>query len=248
MEILVSNDDGIHSAGLEALAAELSTIGRVTVVAPDRERSAVSHSLSLHTPLRLKTLKPGWHISDGTPADCVHLALHAVMDTRPDLLVAGINPGPNVGDDVTYSGTVGIAMEGALMGIPSLAVSLGSRSDFNFGPAARVATHLARMVLQEGLPERMFLNVNVPNFPLGREAGEIRLTRQGRRMFGSGIIKKTDPRGRDYYWIGGEELGILDGDAQTDVRALAEGAVSVTPLTTDLTAYDFLRQMQNWSF
>lgn len=248
MEILLSNDDGIDSPGLYALAEALKDIGNVTVVAPDRERSAVAHALTLHHPLRLKKVRPGWYSSDGTPTDCVHLGIHAVLSRPPDLLLAGINQGPNLGDDLTYSGTVFVAMEGAFLGVPSIAISLAARKNFNFAPAALAARKIALAVLENPLPERVFLNVNVPNMPAGTGDVPIRVTRQGKRVFGSGIVRKTDPRGGDYYWIGGEELGYVDGDESTDICAVANSMVSVTPLTTDLTAAGFMEKLGSWRF
>ena len=246
MLILVSNDDGIGAAGLHALAQALSALGRVVVVAPDRERSAVGHALTLHRPLRLTELRTDWYAVDGTPTDCVHLGVHGILDRMPDLLVAGINHGPNLGDDLTYSGTVGVALEGALFGIPSLAVSLAAREEFHFGPAAEVARELAAQVGERGLPKGTLLNVNVPNVARLTELRGIRTTRQGRRRFGSGVECKTDPRGRSYYWIGGEELGYVVEDTGTDVEAVSHGRVSVTPVSTDLTNYEFLKSLGEW--
>ena len=248
MEILVSNDDGVDAPGLLALAEGLRELGNVTVVAPDRERSAVAHALTLTSPLRLTEVRPGWYSTDGTPTDCVHLGVHAVCGRAPDLVVAGINRGPNMGDDLTYSGTVGVALEGALLGIPSIAVSLAARENENYGPAAVIARAIAAAVAREGLPDRTFLNVNVPNAPSGKMPGPVKITTQGRRVFGSGIVKKKDPRGRDYYWIGGSELGYVDGDETSDVQAVAAGMISVTPLSTDLTARTLYEKLKSWRF
>lgn len=244
--ILVSNDDGIGAAGLQALAEALAGLGRVVVVAPDRERSAVGHALTLHRPLRIDEIRPDWYAVDGTPTDCVHLGVHGILDRLPDLLVAGINHGPNLGDDLTYSGTVGVALEGALFGVPSLAVSLVAREGFHFGPAAAVARELATQVAERGLPEGALLNVNVPNVERLENLQGIHITRQGRRRFGSGVQRKTDPRGRSYYWIGGEELGYVVEDAGTDVEAVAHNRVSVTPVCTDLTDHGFLETLRGW--
>jgi len=244
--ILVSNDDGIGAAGLQALAEALVDLGRVVVVAPDRERSAVGHALTLHRPLRLTEVRPDWYSVDGTPTDCVHLGVHGILDRLPDLLVAGINHGPNLGDDLTYSGTVGVALEGALFGVPSLAVSLVARERFHFGPAAAVARELAAQVARRGLPEGTLLNVNVPNVEEREDLRSICITRQGRRRFGSGVERKIDPRGRSYYWIGGDELGYVAEDPGTDVEAVAHGRVSVTPVRTDLTDHGFLETLEGW--
>lgn len=246
MEILVGNDDGVNAPGLLALAEALKALGRVTVVAPERERSAVAHALTLHRPLRLTEVRPGWYSSDGTPTDCVHLGVHAVLGRPPDLLVSGINRGPNLGDDLTYSGTVGVALEGALLGVPSIAVSLAARENCFYGPAAEAALGIARAVVERGLPERTFLNVNVPNVEDGKSLGPVRITHQGRRIFGSGIVKKADPRGQSYYWIGGSELGYVEGDEGSDIRAVANGEISVTPLRTDLTAHQLLDTLKGW--
>ncbi|PLX41906.1 MAG: 5'/3'-nucleotidase SurE [Deltaproteobacteria bacterium] len=246
MNILLSNDDGVDAPGLRALAEALSPLGRVVVVAPDRERNAVAHALTLHRPLRLKEVRKDWYSADGTPTDCVHLGVHAVLERPPELLVAGINAGGNLGDDLTYSGTVGVALEGALLGVPSMAVSLVARGGFNFVPAARVAAYIAGQIIERGLPERVFLNVNVPNLPEGASIPDIRVTTQGRRIFGSGIVKNEDPRGGEYYWIGGSELGYVDGDAGSDVAALADGCISVTPLHTDLTFGGFISDLSDW--
>lgn len=247
LEILIGNDDGIDSPGLAALEAALAPLGHVTVVAPDRERSAVAHALTLHRPLRLKKAGADRYSVDGTPTDCVHLAVHSILRRPPDLLVAGINQGGNLGDDLTYSGTVSVAMEGALLGVPSLAVSLVARENFSFGPAGATARRVAEATLAHGLPPRTFLNVNVPNVERESDLMGLRLTRQGRRIFGSGIVRNTDPRGGDYYWIGGTELGYVDGDEDSDVQAVCQGFVSVTPLTTDLTHPELLRAMREWS-
>ena len=246
MLILVSNDDGVRAPGLDALANALSSLGRVVVVAPDREQSAVRHALTLHRPLRLEQVNKDWHSVDGTPTDCVHLAVHGILDRPPDLLISGINEGGNLGDDVTYSGTVGVALEGTLFGLPSLAVSLAARKDFQFGPAAQVARDLARTVLERGLPAGVFLNVNIPNVESIDQIRGIKITRQGRRVFGSGIDKKLDPRGKTYYWIGGQELGYVEKEEGTDVEALSLGCVSITPIRTDLTDYSFAGELKEW--
>ncbi len=246
MLILVSNDDGVHAPGLRALADALETLGRVVVVAPDRERSAVGHALTLHRPLRISSLGPDRYSVDGTPTDCVHLGIHGVLKSKPDLLVAGINHGGNLGDDLTYSGTVGVALEGTLFGVASLAVSLAAREDFRFEVAGRVARLVAEAVAARGLPEGTFLNVNVPNVSSWEELRGIRMTRQGRRVFGSGVVEKVDPRGRTYYWVGAQELGYVEEEVGTDVEAVRHGCVSVTPVRTDLTDHGFLENLRRW--
>ncbi len=248
MLLLVSNDDGVHSPGLAALAEALSGLGRVVVVAPDRERSAVGHALTLHRPLRMREVRQDWYAVDGTPTDCVHLGIHGVLERPPDLLVAGINHGPNLADDITYSGTVGVAMEGALLGVPSFAVSVAAEEDFRFEVAARVARRIARRVAEQGLPQRTFLNVNVPNVAAEQEIRGFRVTRQGRRVFGSGVVRNVDPRGKTYYWIGARELGWVERTGDTDVEAVEAGYVSVTPVRTDLTDHAFRRELEGWDW
>jgi 5'-nucleotidase len=241
--ILVTNDDGIHSPGILTLAEALTAMGEVVVVAPDRERSAVGHSLTLHSPLRADEIRSGFFAVDGTPTDCVNLGIHGLLPRRPDLVVSGINRGGNLGDDITYSGTVSAAMEATLMGVPAFAVSLEGRSfqRDDFAEAGRCAAYLASLVLQQGLPTDTFLNVNVPP---GVPAG-FRLTRQGKRRYGEVVEEKIDPRGRKYYWIGGGELGFQDVEG-TDFHAVQAGLVSITPLHLDLTNYRSFDALSNW--
>ena len=235
--ILVSNDDGIHSEGIAALAEALRSLGEVVVAAPDRERSAVSHSLTLHRPLRVEELGPGRYAIDGTPTDCVNLAVNGILKARrPTLVVSGINKGANLGDDVTYSGTVSAAMEGTLLGIPSIAVSAIGRDRFRFDVAAAFATRLAAWVMERGLPPDTLLNVNVPALQDGATVRGFALTRMGRRRYGDAIVEKIDPRGKKYYWIGGEELDYQDEEG-TDFSAVSAGLISVTPIHLDLTNY-----------
>lgn len=234
--ILVSNDDGIHSEGIIALAAALEPVGEVVVVAPDRERSAVSHSLTLHRPLRVEELAPGRFAVNGTPTDCVNLAINGILPRRPTLVVSGINKGANLGDDVTYSGTVSAAMEGTLLGVSSLAISLIGRTTFRFDAAAAFAARLTAWVVERGLPPDTLLNVNVPALEDGRPVRGFALTRMGRRRYGDAIVEKVDPRGKKYYWIGGEELQFADEEG-TDFSAVSAGLISVTPIHLDLTNY-----------
>ena len=200
--ILVSNDDGIDSAGLGALAESLAALGEVMVVAPDRERSAAGHSLTLNRPLRATPLKEGWFSVDGTPTDCITLAVTGLLPRRPQLVAAGINHGSNLGDDITYSGTVSSAIEATLQGIPAFAVSLAGDGKLDFRGAATFAQRLAAQILRRGLPPDTLLNVNVPNLAPEGVRG-IAVTRQGRRVYSETVVRKTDPRGKDYYWIGG---------------------------------------------
>jgi 5'-nucleotidase len=246
MRIMVTNDDGIHAPGIIALAEALRELGDVTVVAPDRERSAAGHSLTLHSPLRVFELRPGWLAVDGTPTDCVNMGIHSLLPDKPDLVVSGINHGPNLGDDITYSGTVAAAMEANLMGIPAIAVSLGTfERHGHFDAAARVVARVARQVLANGLPADTFLNVNIPDCR-AEEMGEPLITRQGTRSFIGTIIDKTDPRGRKYYWIGSEEPAFND-EPGTDFHALNRRHVSITPLHLDLTNYESMKILKGWA-
>jgi 5'-nucleotidase len=242
--ILVTNDDGIHSAGIIALAEALETLGEVMVVAPAHEMSAASHSLTLTRPLRIEKIDDRHFSIDGTPTDCVTLAMnHLLKNDLPDIVVSGINKGGNLGEDVSYSGTVAGALEASIYGLPGIAVSLVQRTNFDFLPAAEFATGLARRVLGDGLPRGTLLNVNVPPGPvLG-----VRVTRQGTKNIRPNIIEGTDPRQRKYYWIGEESLA-WNEEAGTDYEALGQGFVSITPLRTDLTDYRVLDEfkMRDW--
>ena len=244
MIILVSNDDGIHSEGIRALEEALAAIGEIYTVAPDREQSAVSHSLTLHRPLRIEEIAPRRFAVNGTPTDCVNLAVKGFLPVRPHLVVSGINKGANLGDDVTYSGTVSAAIESSLLGIPAIAVSLVSKGmTYHFGPAAEFAAILAAEVIAQGMPPDTLLNVNVPSLPR-QEIKGYRLTRQGKRRYAETIEVRIDPRGKKYYWIGGDDLG-FDPDEGTDCVAVQEGFISVTPLLVDLTNYSSLRELRN---
>ncbi len=247
MNIMVTNDDGIHAPGIRALAEAMQELGSVTVVAPDRERSAAGHSLTLHSPLRIFELHKGWYAVDGTPTDCVNMGIHNMLPISPDLVVSGINHGANLGDDVTYSGTVAAAMEANLMGIPAIAFSLATfdKSD-KFSDAAKIAVRIARQVISNGLPADTFLNVNIPNCRLA-EMKPTLVTRQGKRSFIGKIVDKTDPRGRKYFWIGSEEPGPNDEEG-TDFHAINRGHVSVTPLHLDLTNHASLKTLSGWKF
>jgi 5'-nucleotidase len=242
--ILVTNDDGIHTPGIGVLAEKLAEIGRVIVVAPDRERSAAGHSMTLHSPLRAEEIRPGFFAVDGTPTDCVNLGIHGLFPERPKLVVSGINRGGNLGDDITYSGTVAAALESTLMGVPAFAISLesGPFTAANFEIAARFAAILAEEVLRRGLPSDTFLNVNIPT---GTPRG-VRLTRQGKRMYGDVVVENVDPRGRKYYWLGGGELGFQNVEG-TDFHAVHDQYISVTPLHIDLTNYRSFDDLTAWS-
>lgn len=244
-KILVTNDDGIYSEGILVLARALREVGDVLVVAPDREKSAIAHSLTLHRPLRVEKIKSDFYAVDGTPADSVYLGVNVVSSRRPGLIVSGINKGGNLGDDITYSGTVSAAFEGTLLGIPSFAISLVSRSGFKFHTAARFAVRVAKRILKKGLPKDMFLNINVPNLDEDR-IKSYRITKQGRWVQnGSGVIEEVDPRGKKYYWIGTGQL-IFDKRGDTDFEAVSESHISITPLHLDLTHYPSIQQLKKW--
>ena len=244
MLILVTNDDGVRSPGLRALAEAMRELAEVYVVAPDRNRSAVGHALTLDQPLRADEIKPGVFAVDGTPTDCVTLGIHGLIKKRPDLVVSGINRGSNVGDDITYSGTVSAALEAALMGLPALAVSLDT--DEFLAPdlvtAAAFSKKLAEMILNEGLPGGTFLNVNVPS----GECRGVQLTRQGKRRYGDAVVCNKDPRGRHYYWLGGSAVGFEDSPG-TDCSALQHGLISVTPLHANLTHEKAYSELSSWA-
>ena len=237
--ILVTNDDGIYSEGLRKLADALRTIGDVTVVAPDREQSAASHALTLNRPLRLLELQKDEWIVDGTPTDCVNLAvLKLLKTTRPDIVVSGINFGPNLGDDVTYSGTISAAFEGALLNIPSIAFSALVGEQFSFDGPAKFAAELTRVVLAGDRRADIILNVN---FPIGSRG--VRVTRLGKRIYGEGVIERLDPRGRKYYWIGGDPPTWHPGE-NTDFEAIQAGYISITPLHLDLTHHESIPRLK----
>ncbi len=244
IRILVTNDDGVLSPGLNALAEALSRLGSVTVVAPTREASAVGHALTLHHPLRFDRVADNVYALDGTPTDCVNLGLATILDAMPDLIASGINKGLNLGDDVTYSGTVAGAMEGALLGVPSLAVSLErTKTPYDFTDAAAAAASVARAILERGLPPRTFLNVNVP---AGKPKG-FRVTVQARRNHVTTVMSFKDPRGRPFYWIGEAEDSYEPHD-RSDHQAILDRFISVTPLQPDLTAHDALGLVEEMPF
>jgi 5'-nucleotidase len=247
VKILVTNDDGIHARGIILLAEALAEVGEVAIVAPDRERSAASHALTLHHPLRAECLAPGRFAVDGTPTDCVNLGIHSLLDFKPDIVVSGINRGANIGDDVTYSGTVAAALEATLMGIPSFAVSLASlESEADYGSAARFAASLALQIQQNGLPRDTFLNVNVPDVA-PQFLKPALITTQGKRRYDGTIVDSVDPRGRSYYWIGTADLDFHDVEG-TDFFALKRGHISITPLHLDMTNHQALPLLRNWTF
>ena len=239
--ILVTNDDGVRSDGILALAEALGPLGDVTIVAPLNEASAIGHALTLRRPLHVEKFGEKIYSVDGTPTDCVNIAITKVLDGMPDLIVSGINKGWNIGDDVTYSGTVAGALEGALLGIPSIAVSLKfTREAFDFGPASAAAALYARAVLERGLPARTLLNINVPPGPIRG----YRVTIQGKRNHVTSVMDVMDPRQRVWYWI---EEGQNDWEPhdRSDYQAVKDGWVSVTPLHPDLTHYDAIKAVES---
>ncbi|RFA28264.1 5'/3'-nucleotidase SurE [Alkalilimnicola ehrlichii] len=244
MHILVSNDDGYQAVGILALAEALRALARVTVVAPERDRSGASNSLTLEYPLRAMAVEEGRYRVEGTPTDCVHLALTGLLDEEPDMVVSGINAGANLGDDVIYSGTVAAAMEGRFLGLPAIAMSQTSFAPKHLGSSARVAAALIEKLRSDPLPSDTILNVNVPDLPWEEIKG-FQATRLGRRHRAEPVIKAEDPRGRPIYWIGPAGLE-EDAGPGTDFHAVANGYVSVTPIQVDLTRYQALDQVAGW--
>ncbi|HEY9850105.1 MAG TPA: 5'/3'-nucleotidase SurE [Leptolyngbyaceae cyanobacterium] len=262
MKLLVSNDDGIFSPGIRALANALAEAGHdVSVVCPDRERSATGHGLTLHDPIRAEVVESMFHPSvkawacSGTPSDCVKLGLWALLDSPPDYVLSGINQGSNLGTDILYSGTVSAAMEGVIEGIPAIALSLTSFTYRNFAPAAKFACVLLEHLAQHPLPQLMLLNVNVPPVDWDALAG-VTITRQGVRRYFDVFEKRVDPRGKTYYWLTGElkeELEptphpFLPSDIPTDVKAIRDNYITITPLQYDLTCASGLNNLRQWEF
>jgi 5'-nucleotidase len=254
MHILVTNDDGINAPGLLALAQSMRDLGKVTVLAPDRNWSASGHVKTLERPLRVKDaiLADGTpaFACDGAPSDCVALALLGFIPEKVDLVVSGINSGPNLGHDITYSGTVTAAMEATIWGVQSVAFSLDTpkmlEGALDYAPAAQVAAKVAANVIEHGLPEDILISVNVPYLP-AEEIKGILITRQGLRIYSDELVSRTDPRGRPYFWIGGDAPTGVPDDG-TDIGALHDGYVSVTPLRLDLTAHDLLPGVRSWTW
>lgn len=244
MRILLSNDDGYFAPGIEHLARALGDLGEITVVAPERDRSGASNSLTLDRPLSLRRTANGFYHVNGTPTDCVHLAVTGMLDTLPDMVVSGINHGANMGDDTIYSGTVAAATEGYLLGVPAIAVSLVGKSASHFETAAHVAHQLVARYLANPVKEPMLLNVNVPDVPLAVLKG-IKVTRLGRRHKAEPVVKATTPRGETVYWVGaaGEAADAGEG---TDFHAVASDYASVTPLQIDLTHTGQLSMIRDW--
>lgn len=249
MHVLVTNDDGVTSPGILALASALAKVGSVTVLAPNHNWSAAGHNKTMHKPLRAEEVRLANGMtalaSNGTPSDCVALAVLGLVQTRIDLVVSGINTGPNLGEDITYSGTVAGAMEACISGLPAIAISLACFDrEADYTPAASVAAALAASVHEAGLPDGVFLNVNVPHLPWADLRG-VEVTRLGRRIYRDALVRRSDPLGRPYYWIGGEPPSgeVAEG---TDIWAIETGHVSVTPVQMDMTAYRLLEGKQHW--
>lgn len=250
MRILLTNDDGIHAPGINAVRDALAEIGEVFMVAPERQRSAAGHAITLHKPLRITPLtllngQKGF-ATNGTPTDCVTLGYDVVMESKCDLVVSGINAGPNLGWDLTYSGTVAAAIEGAVLGIPSFAISVAAEHgvEIDYAPAAKFAVQLAKQLLADSLPPNTLLNVNVPAVPEAEIQG-ITITHQGRREYVDRIVARTDPSGRPYYWQAGSIREDMP-DPGSDVHAILEKQISVTPVHLDLTAYPLLERLRAW--
>jgi 5'-nucleotidase len=244
MHILISNDDGYLAEGINALAAALRQYAKVSVVAPDKNRSAASNSLTLDMPLRATVCDNGFVRVDGTPTDCVHLAITGLLDSEPDMVFAGINHGANLGDDVLYSGTVAAATEGRFLGLPAVAISLVGSDAKHFDTAAHVAVTLLKKILAHPLPEDTLLNVNVPDLPIAELKG-YQSTRLGQRHKAEAVIQSADPRGHTIYWVG-PPGGEQDAGPGTDFDAIRNGYVSVTPLQLDLTRYERLEGLWDW--
>lgn len=240
MNFLLTNDDGINSSGIFYLKKYLINMGKVTIIAPDRERSAIGHALTLNRPVRLKKISEDVYISDGTPADCVNIAVQNILPTPPDLIISGINPTPNLGDDVTYSGTVAAAMEGTLLSIPSISISTlnGTNSEYEF--AAKTILQIIPFIKETGLPPDTFLNINIPDNPQG-----IAITKLEREFIREKIIERVDPRGKEYFWIGIKTPTPINAP-DTDVKAVNNHLVSITPLNLDFTDYKFIATLKNW--
>lgn len=247
MNILLTNDDGIHAEGLWALEKVLSGKYRTTVVAPEIERSAVGHSITLTHPLRVNRIQTNGgsgHSVSGTPADCVKLAVLEILEIRPDLVVSGINPGPNVGVNLNYSGTVSAAKEAALMGIPAIAVSQTLGPEKGYTVTANFVASLIPWIMENGLPRGTFLNVNVPACSEDQIAG-IRITKQGLSRLKEVFYRRTDPRERTYYWQG-TETQVFDGDMDTDGAVLGRNYISITPVRCDMTDYEAMERIRDW--
>lgn len=250
MRILLTNDDGIYSEGIQILKRQLDNLAKIVVIAPDRERSTIGHAMTLRKPLMIKEIKINgnfWGYSvNGTPTDCIIIGLLEIMkDERPDLIVSGINQGPNLGDDIIYSGTVSAAMEGAMRNVPSLAVSIAAFEDFKFESAALFIKNFISHLMKDNLPDNLILNINVPNLDYDRIEG-IEITRHGKRVYQDELKIIRDPQGTTHYWLGGDlPEGKIEPD--TDFEAIHNHKVSITPLSLDLTNYKIMPEVKDWA-
>ena len=252
MNILISNDDGIYSKGLYELAREMSRIGRVSVVAPDKEQSAIGHAITMHQPLRCKKIKlqdldiDAWRVS-GTPADCIKIGVETLLPERPQLIVSGINNGENLGTDVIYSGTVSAAIEGSIFNIPSIAVSYAGYNEDAFRAAAEAAADIIGQILEHGSDRDMLLNINIPAIKELKELKGVKVTRLGVKKYRNNFEERKDPRGNSYYWLAGELIENEIGE-DTDIYAVRNGFASITPLQVDLTGYNAINRLKRWEF
>lgn len=245
LRLLCTNDDGIHARGLQVLAAAAAAHGDVHVVAPDRQQSASSHSLTLHRPLRVTRVEDGRYTIDGTPTDCVLIAVNELLEERPDFVLSGVNHGPNMGEDVLYSGTVAAAMEATILGVPAVAVSFAGGDSGRieaFGPLLEEL--IGSLLRREEFPRETFFNVNLPDRPINEVEG-VRVTALGRRVYSDSLTRSTDPRGSEYLWIGGGRSHWRGGE-ESDFRAVQAGLVSVTPLHLDLTNFELMEEVRSW--
>jgi 5'-nucleotidase len=242
---LCTNDDGIHALGLRTLIDVASRLGDVDVVAPDREQSASSHSLTVHRPLRATKTPEGHNVIDGTPTDCVLIGINQLLAASPDFVLSGVNHGPNMGEDVLYSGTVAAAMEGTILGIPAIAVSYSSRTSDRIPAWTNVLVELIGSLIQRSdFPEETFFNINLPDIPVEDMKG-VRVTSLGRRVYSDSLTRREDPSGREYYWIGGG-VSSWSGREDSDFRAVQAGYISITPLHLDLTNYQLISEVRTW--
>ena len=245
--IMLTNDDGVHAPGLKMLFQQSLDLGKTVIVAPEHDNSAASHSLTMSRPLRIREIAENIYTINGTPTDCVTIGIGKILPQKPDLVISGINPGPNLGDDVSYSGTVSAAIESTMLGIPSIAVSLAAESEpLHYGTAAAFVARLAKIILEKGLPKDTLLNVNVPNTASEGIEG-VAFTRRGRRLYDDAIKETFDPWGRKHYWIGGGTPS-FDAGEDTDSAAISVNKISITPMHLDPTNYEALKFLQkDWS-
>jgi 5'-nucleotidase len=251
MLILVTNDDGIGAPGIASLIAALKGIADVVVIAPERERSAVGHAITMHKPLRANSVRvfgdniKAWSVN-GTPSDCVKLGIEALMDRQPDIVFSGINRGPNLGTDVLYSGTVSAAIEGSILGVPSVALSLASYEEYDFDVAADFAVTLAKNIFKHGLNGDMLLNVNIPPLCKDKIKG-VRVTGLGTRKYKNSFEMRTDPRGLEYYWMSGQAVDEYNSE-DCDICLITKGYITITPIHFDLTRFDMISRLKEWNF